>query len=198
MTRQLLALGHKARSGKDTVAAYLMREYGFKKIAFADPLKKVVVAAFPGVTMDHVFDDSLKLKEVPFWPHETPARMLQRMAQGVRSEYGQDFWARIAQRKLEIDGFFEPGSEQRYVITDMRTPAEAALVKTWGGRTIRIDRPRALRGEIGRPENHWTEIALDDYDGWDAVVNNNSGSLDELHRLVDDRMLMLNIDKGRP
>lgn len=185
----LIALGHKAQRGKDTVAKYLVTEYGFKSMAFAEPLKKMVAAAFPGVTMDHLHTEQLKMKPVDFWPHESPARMCQRIAQGVRSEYGQDFWAQILKRRLEVDGFFAPAAlaRPRYVITDLRTPAEAMLIKEWGGKCVRVDRDEKLVGDIGRPSNHWTEIALDDYDGWDAVITNN-GTLPELQEKVDDAL----------
>lgn len=189
----LIALGHKAQSGKDVAARYLEKRYEFRSLAFAEPLKRMVAAAFPGVTMDHLHVESLKMREVPFWPNESPARMCQRIAQGVRSEYGQDFWAQIAKRRLEAEGFFEPRSKLRFVITDMRTPAEAEMVKAWGGHAVKIFRDRALRGDIGRPEDHWTEIALDDFEGWTDVVVNN-GTLAELHGQLDAVVHALGID----
>ena len=36
----IIGLGFKARSGKDTVADYLIENYGFKRLAFADALKE--------------------------------------------------------------------------------------------------------------------------------------------------------------
>lgn len=177
--RLLIALGHKAQSGKDTVAKLLVEEFGFRQIAYADPLKAACAAAF-NVPLHYFYDEKLKMTPVPYWPFESPARMCQRFAQGIRAEYGQDFWAKILGRKLEAEGFFAEGSAQRWVITDMRTPAEAALVREWGGHAVLVYRPRELRGDIGRPEDHWTEVALDSYEQWSARIVND-GPLDALH-----------------
>lgn len=188
----LIVLGHKARSGKDEVARYLDR-LGFKRLAFADPLKAVVAVVFPGVTLEMLHNDALKMQPVAHWPSESPVRMCQRIAQGIRSEYGQDFWGQVARLYLEAMGFFQAGSTLKIVITDMRTPAEAELVKAWGGFAVRVQRPREQRGEIGRPEDHWTEVALDPYTGWDHTIENDEVGLLRLQAKTDDMLKALGV-----
>jgi hypothetical protein len=58
----IIALSGWKRSGKDTVADYLVKTHGFKRLAFADPLKESVAKEF-GLTRQ-VIDDSTT-KEAP-------------------------------------------------------------------------------------------------------------------------------------
>ncbi len=64
----------------------------------------------------------------------------------------------------------------KWIITDMRFPNEAQAVKERGGILLRIRRDTA-----GILSNHPSETALDDYTGWDAVINND-GTLEELYQ----------------
>ena len=63
-------------------------------------------------------------------------------------------------------------------ISDMRFPNEADLVKELGGCVIRIQRPGLDDGD-----GHASEHALDDYQGWNAEINNNA-DLAKLQRLA--------------
>ena len=42
----LIGVCGKAGSGKDTIADYLVKKYNFKKIALADPIKRMVEDVF--------------------------------------------------------------------------------------------------------------------------------------------------------
>lgn len=106
-------------SGKDTVAAYLIKEYGFERRAFADPLKRSIAALF-----DIEFADIEKMKNDPnsrveIITHRDGGRefgksflfrqILQRYgteAHGEIPEFGTDFWVDLTQyifnRKMQI------------------------------------------------------------------------------------------------
>lgn len=65
----------------------------------------------------------------------------------------------------------------RWLVTDVRFPNEAQAIKERGGLLVRINR--------GTPADnqHISETALDDYEGFDIVIDNN-GTLDELKEKV--------------
>ena len=44
--KMLVGITGKAGSGKDTVGDYLVKSHGFKKIALADPIKRLVKDVF--------------------------------------------------------------------------------------------------------------------------------------------------------
>ena len=59
-----------------------------------------------------------------------------------------------------------PPTTKKWIITDVRFPNEAQAIKDRGGVLIRVNRPGIPVGE------HPSEIALDDYYGWDFIVHN--------------------------
>lgn len=56
---EIVGLGGEAGSGKDTVAEYLEKDYGFHTVAFADNLKKLCMEVF-GLTHDDCYDQKAK------------------------------------------------------------------------------------------------------------------------------------------
>lgn len=64
--------------------------------------------------------------------------------------------------------------ESNWIITDVRFPNEVKAIKDKGGKVIRIERMFN-----GVPSTHFSETALDNYDGFDAVIENN-GTIEEL------------------
>ena len=67
-----------------------------------------------------------------------------------------------------------------WIITDCRFPNEAKAIKARGGILIRINRPQYLdNGLVIRKNEHLSETSLDDYDGFDHVIEND-GSIEEL------------------
>lgn len=45
----IIGLSGYARSGKDTVASFLVSEYAFERISFADPIRDILYALNPSV-----------------------------------------------------------------------------------------------------------------------------------------------------
>jgi hypothetical protein len=70
----------------------------------------------------------------------------------------------------------------KWIITDMRFPNEVEVVKQRGGIVIRIWRGKDENLGMGVPpiHEHPSETALDDYQDWDAVIDNN-GSIEDLY-----------------
>lgn len=57
----IIAIAGKMGSGKDTGASHLVKNYGFKRMAFADNLKYMCINAF-GLSYEQCFDEELKIK----------------------------------------------------------------------------------------------------------------------------------------
>jgi hypothetical protein len=187
----LIGLIGKKRVGKDTFAAVLVEEFGFARVAFADPLKAMALTidpwALPGdehrlfMRLTDLIDD--EGWEVAKEEYPEVRRFLQRLGDGVR-QFDPEFWvgagmyaADIARRGVfahrNADYYAEGKSPKPVVITDVRYPNEADAIRDAGGTLIRIVRPDADDGDT-----HASETALDGYAA-DTVVSN-QGSLDLL------------------
>ncbi len=165
----LVGLGYRMRSGKDTAADVLVRDFNFHRMAFADPLKEAAKIIF-GWGDEHVHG---QLKEVvdPFWGF-SPRSALQRLGtERVRDVFGPDTWAKATERRIQ------EMLPRPVVLTDVRFPQEAALVKILGGELWCIDRP-GLPGA-----SHASETAMADFQGWDRVIVNDKSLGEFQHRV---------------
>jgi hypothetical protein len=160
--KKLIGIAGRKRAGKDLVGQYLGYEFGFSRLAFADPLKEAAKIIF-GWNEDHVNGD---LKEVvdEFWGF-SPRWALQRMGtEAMRKNVDDDIWIKATMRKVISS----------HVITDVRFPNEAKAIKEAGGVLWRIDRP-----SLGPAEDmHVSETALNDWDSWDAVIVNDGTTVE--------------------
>lgn len=186
----LIALGHRMRSGKDTLAENFVKHFGFKRYALADALKQSVNLV-TGWNDDHAYGH---LKEVvdPAWGM-SPRYAYQKMGtEGYRKIMGEDVWAKALRIRMENDAA-QSGNPAgfRAVITDLRfKKGEVEMVKALGGKLWRIDRPglpelvvppkssvgRLVQRLTGKSKrwSHQSEYDLVDFDGWDVVIKNDS------------------------
>lgn len=83
-----IALTGIAHSGKDTVANYLVDKYGFRKIGFADPLKRVTMELF-GLTEAQVYNNTLKERALADhrWPFTSMEHFLSFAPSAAASVY---------------------------------------------------------------------------------------------------------------
>jgi hypothetical protein len=180
----IYAFSFEAQVGKDTAADYLVEHHGFKKIAFAEPLKEAAKIIY-GLTDEQVYGN---LKEVidPFWD-ETPRQILQTAGtNALRTHHRQDIWVMATKRRLVK----EPNAN--WILSDCRFKNEAEMVKSLGGFVIRVDANFPGRKRI-ETSNHASEIDMLDYTGWDWVLENNS-TLEEYYGEVEK---MFNILKNK-
>lgn len=141
---RLLGIHGKAGAGKDTLAKALRLQYGWRRMAFADPLREAACAAF-GVDMEWFTDPELKGRLLPDWKL-TPRHILQQMGtEAMRNTFGHDIWVRRwEQEYLKVAGCVD------VVITDVREELEAARIRALGGLIVHLHRPGAgLAGEAG-------------------------------------------------
>ncbi|MFE6493409.1 hypothetical protein [Streptomyces sp. NPDC057748] len=159
----------RARVGKDTAGQWLVDNRGFRRVAFADPLKAAALELDPIVGTD----DSDRCVEgerlsdvVSFWGWEQAKeepevrRILQELGAAVRA-IDPEFWLRAALTKVSAAN--EDGVP--CVITDVRYPNEVDSLRRAGFHLVYIDRP-------GVPQlNHESEGALTEEDA-DYLIHN--------------------------
>lgn len=165
MPSTIIALGYRARSGKDTVGDYLVAKWGFTRIAFADKLKQVVTT----LTGQDAFETEFKFRtQVSGF---TGGQLLQQVGVALRGVH-ENIWVDAS----GLSGFaMIPGA--RIVVTDCRFKNEAAAVKRLGGHLVEVRRP-------GLPTDHHISELGGTMINWDHVLDN-SGTLAELYVKVD-------------
>lgn len=195
----LVGLIGKKRVGKDTFAAVLVEEFGFARVAFADPLKEMALTIDPvigwyannGSAVHMRLDTAVALRgwEEAKDVYPEARRFLQRLGDGVR-QFDPEFWVRAGMRKARAlrrggsDAAVVFGPGQPVVITDVRYPNEADAIRDAGGVLVRIVRPGVDDGDT-----HASETALDGYAGVENVIHNDTDirGLRELARLCATR-----------
>lgn len=143
-------------SGKDTIADYLVAEYGFKRESFAGALKDAVAQVFGWdreLLEGKTPEGRMWRERVDTWwadrlniPNLTPRWVLQQWGTEVcRQGFHNDIWIASLENKLRK-------TKENIVISDCRFPNEIKMIQNLGGFTIRVK-----RGE----EPSWYEDALD-------------------------------------
>lgn len=168
----LIAIGHTARAGKDSAANALVRDLGYKKISFADPLRQLALLVDPMVYPQTPATNMAPHNRLAWvvqgssgWESAKDRfpevrRILQNLGVGCREVLGENVWVNLA-----LDATL---NHDKVVIPDCRFLNEAEEVKWAGGFLVKIDRP----GHAGF--GHVSETELNDYDGWDLVIDNSS------------------------
>lgn len=196
----IVGLVGKKGSGKDTVAAYLMKEYEFQRKAFADPLKKSVAALLdiPFSEIDKLKLDqdihitlhrnyTINFSDKPKVTHEQSIpitsfsfrEFLQRYGtESHRDIFGPDFWV---DQTLPVGGYYQ---SRKIVITDCRFNNEADRIKSLGGKVVLVTRP-----ELKATDEHQSEKELE------SIVPNhilkNNGSIEDLYKGIEELLLVL-------
>ncbi len=172
--KKLIGITGRAKSGKDTVGKHLMMRRNFHRMAFADPLKDAMAATF-GVAVEEFHCEKLKDEIEPHWGI-TRRFMLQHGADALRAKFGQglfvDRW---------VHGFLQVADTEHVVVTDVRYPSEAEVIRSLGG--VIVDIRREESGLPGLAGKHSSEQALD-ASLIDRILINN-GTKEDLYQWVD-------------
>lgn len=167
----IIGLTGYAQSGKDTVAEYLVSNYGYRRIAFADPLRQAVYNLNPRITIADMVGvplrtavDGLGWENVKV-DSEDARELLQRMGTEVgRQMFGEDFW--VDQAMKNVSKF------DKVVFTDVRFPNEYRSIKKREGTVWRVERLG-----VGAVNGHASETAMDNV-RVDGIITNNSTKQD--------------------
>lgn len=214
----IIGFAGKAASGKTTAARYLMERHdNIAIVPMAVVLREEVenfirqvgaIASVPLVYGDQddkvrVFyvDEKKSQRLCPVWqgfvamnqdiqdaPGQsavTVRRILQWWGTEYRRAQDPDYWTKAWEKKLQEYDL----SKTHVLVDDVRFINELEIIKKNGGHFIRIVRP----GFDGA-NNHSSENSLDDYAGWDLVIDND-GTLEEFLADVEEQVVPL-LDKG--
>ena len=187
----LIGISGKISSGKDLAGKILNDLSGdiFENKKFADKLKDIVCMLI-GCTREQLEDREFKEKELgeewrqyfnddydlvcekesTFSSLLTPRKLLQL--------FGTEAGRQVIHNNIWVNALFadydtSSNYDSNWIITDVRFPNECQAIKDRGGIVIKINRDSDV------VDNHSSETALDNYDGFDFVVDNN-GSIDDL------------------
>lgn len=151
MSKLIIGLMGSARSGKDTIADYLVSNYGFQKIAFADSLKEACRNIF-GFSFDQLHGN--KKEEIdPFWG-KSAREVLQFVGTDLfRRQFDDRIWVKSVGIKIARTKY------DKIVISDCRFKNEKEAVELWGGEVWRIVRLGEFEGPGGLI-NHTSEVEL--------------------------------------
>ena len=208
----LLSVSGLIGSGKDTVAEYLVSNYGFNKLSFASSLKDAVSSVF-GWNRDYLEGTTTASRAwrdtVDTWwakrlniPHLTPRWILQYWGTEVcRNHFHVDIWIASVEYKLLQ-------TPNNVVITDCRFINEINSIKRSGGKTLRIHRgeqpnwyswavdlntnPSPIAQDVALFNLTKSKIHVSEYSSvglkYDNEIENNS-TLDALWHTVDEFMV---------
>jgi hypothetical protein len=171
-------------NGKDSIANHLCEEFGYQRVAFADPLKEACGILF-GFSYEQLHG-SLKETPDPRWFGLTPRQVFQffgtdlirKHMRELDERFGEDFWLLCAMNKINAI----LSQNKKVVISDVRFPNECELIKKMGGTVIRVTRPQ-INTSV---DLHESEVLIIDLDV-DMDVKND-GTLEDLHCLINQMM----------
>jgi hypothetical protein len=180
MATHLIGIMGKAGSGKDSFAARLVSHHGYRRLAFADPLKELAVSLDPILQLDaswggHHIRLTEILSSMAGWHQakQLPAvrQYLQNLGVSVRDYVGEDSWIRAVANRAA----FVPGP---VVVTDVRFHNEADWIQRAHGALVRIVRPG-----LDDRDGHVSENELNARVANHVIVNDKG--LDSLHQTAD-------------
>ena len=188
----LIGLAGKKRSGKDTVAEYLRRKLGFVQMSFAFPLKQALKALF--LLSDEQLNGDKKEDVDEYWG-VSPRFLMQKFGTEIIRTHanllvpgiGSEFWTRRLQMEYERQ-YKNQGVP--VVVSDVRFPNEAALIREMGGIVIYIDRP-----SLPSVDTHASEQSMSPSEAEFVIENNTTipDLYDKVEDTMDDIVFLLNI-----
>lgn len=169
-----------AGSGKSAAARYLARVYGARTLVIADPLKELLIGAFPEIPRDSLWGTQEQKQQVIPLLGLSGRALMQRIGDGYRSAIGP----LVQLTTSKIAGY--RGS--LVVVEDVRFAAEASALRA-GFQTyiVRLNPPWLVTGDRHTSEAEWRTIECD------AEVSTETPTLDSLHSAVDRACAMLAI-----
>lgn len=179
----VLFLSGWSGAGKDAVASILQTKYGFRRLAFADPLK-VIVADELGLPLEVLHTQEGKARYLP--NGETVRDVLIRRGQEIRAEVKDPgYFANCIANWIDLDD----GLCNGYVISDWRLMIEfQTLTRRLGPRYTVLTARIYRRGQTQSPvSNSYTENGLDTV-LFDVTIENPGITMSELETEIVEKL----------
>lgn len=173
MAPKIIALSGKIGSGKTTVSDIIADLGPTYQIAFADILREISAL----LTGDKGFinaSQDFKNQPCALDPCFSNGELLVKVGTALREYIFPEIFIRVVELLVaRIDPCYK-----YVVISDTRFKNEVAAIKRLGGVVVRLNGdPAGVRAASKRDPKHQSECELDDYDGFDVVIDN-SGARD--------------------
>jgi hypothetical protein len=146
-----------------------------KNYSFADPLKVICHSLF-GLTKEQCWgtDEQKNTPTMLKWenmPHDRPLppgpmtarELLQFFGTNIMRKMYEPVWVNATINKIKQEGSLLS------IVSDVRFPNEASAIKAAGGKLIKLTRSVYK-------DSHASETALDNYDGFDYIIDNDGDS----------------------
>lgn len=150
--KKIIVISGKQYSGKDTLAKILLEKMpNFKRIGIGDAIK-----------IEYGKRVSLSFDEIEAQKHLYRQDLIE-LGNWGRAQ-SDDYWLKNIADMNNI------------IIPDLRMPAEVEFFKSRGAYLIRVESSeenRSLRGVLVNKDDE-TEVALDNYNNWNIIIENNS------------------------
>lgn len=213
--KNLISVSGKKGSGKNLVAAIITDltydQAHWEVKSFADKLKYITCSLI-GCTREQLENREFKEKELGeewwYWcifktsqrvsylnnkefdKSDLSVNLIKPTVRELLQEVGTDAMRNVIHPNIWVNGLFaDYNASSKWIISDTRFPNEIESIKKHNGLTIRINRDSFLRtGKVFYTDNHESETALDDYQGFDYVINNN-GTIKALKEVVKDILI---------
>jgi hypothetical protein len=169
----IIALGHRAFMGKDTLARFIAAELrdktrgiSIESRSFAFKLKETAFSlyAWAGLQRPEYYEEHQHLKNV----------VLLKIGKSPRQ-----LWIEIGQKLREIDSYIwinavlKNSQPQILIIRDLRFPHEVNMIHEQGGVVVKCFRPNYEEYGI-KLSNDEADIALEGYNRWDYIAESNN------------------------
>jgi dephospho-CoA kinase len=172
----LIGVCGKAGAGKDTIADYWVKKHGFKKIALADPIKRIVQDVF--VLDDHtVYDRVAREQPIEKWNGWSVRRLLQIIGTELfRNNIDEGIWVKSLLYRVQSD------PEHNYIVPDVRFPNELQYLSENSDHFISIKVVRrGCDGNVGE-QGHESEA----YDLETKYILDNNSTFDNLYKQIEE------------
>ena len=164
---RVILIGGKARSGKDTTADFIIENLNDKKTC------RIQVGQYPKYYAMKYFgwDGSEETK---------PRDLLNKLAtEIIREKIDPEFHVKRLVEDIKVLSYFY----DTFIVSDVRFPIEIEKVREAFEDVVAIKMFRDSDELSDEQKSHVSELALDNYEGFDFIIDNN-GTLEDLKEKV--------------
>ena len=148
--KMIIGIFGKKGHGKDTIADYLVKNYNFHKLTYAEPIKKICRDIF-SLSEEQLTNHNLKEIIDPRWK-KSPRQIMQLIGTDLfRNTFSEDIWVNILfekAKRLLLEG-------KNIVISDIRHSNELEKLFQLSDNVLIFNVIRDIKNE--KEDNHPTE-----------------------------------------